>query len=334
MLKKIKNEIKNNYKYYLILIFLLIIFNINFDYYVYSPGSLINLNNRINIENKYESKGSFNLTYVSARKSNIIGILLSYILPSWDLEKISESRIDDESRKDIELRNQILLKQTSYDAIISAFKEANLDYEITNQTLYVLHTYDYAKTDLKVGDIILSVNNKKINSFEDFTSIISSLNVNDEVKIKVLRNNKEKELKSKIIENDNKKVVGILLTYLKEVNTNPKVEYVFKDNESGSSRGLMCALEIYNKITALDLTNGDIIAGTGTIDENGNVGAIDGIKYKLIGAVKKKAKVFIVPSENFQEAKKIKEKHNYNIELIEADNLHNVIEKLLKRINW
>lgn len=333
MLKKIKNEIKNNYKYYLILIFLLIIFNINFDYYVYSPGSLINLNNRINIENKYESKGSFNLTYVSARKSNIIGILLSYILPSWDLEKISESRIDDESRKDIELRNQILLKQTSYDAIISAFKEANLDYEITNQTLYVLHTYDYAKTDLKVGDIILSVNNKKINSFEDFTSIISSLNVNDEVKIKVLRNNKEKELKSKIIENDNKKVVGILLTYLKEVNTNPKVEYVFKDNESGSSRGLMCALEIYNKITALDLTNGDIIAGTGTIDENGNVGAIDGIKYKLIGAVKKKAKVFIVPSENFQEAKKIKEKHNYNIELIEADNLHNVIEKLLKRIN-
>lgn len=334
MLKKIKNEIKNNYKYYLILIFLLIIFNINFDYYVYSPGSLINLNNRINIENKYESKGSFNLTYVSARKSNIMGILLSYILPSWDLEKISESRIDNESRKDIELRNQILLKQTSYDAIISAFKEANLDYEITNQTLYVLHTYDYAKTDLKTGDIILSVNNKKINSFEDFTSIISSLNVNDEVKIKVLRNNKEKELKSKIIENDNKKVVGILLTYLKEVNTNPKVEYVFKDNESGSSRGLMCALEIYNKITALDLTNGDIIAGTGTIDENGNVGAIDGIKYKLIGAVKKKAKVFIVPSENFQEAKKTKEKHNYNIELIEADNLHNVIEKLLKRINW
>ena len=47
--------------------------------------------------------------------------------------------------------------------------------------------------------------------------------------------------------------------------------------------------------------------------------------------VKNKAKVFIVPSGNYDEALKLKEKNNYDIELIKADNLHNVIENLKNR---
>ena len=90
----------------------------------------------------------------------------------------------------------------------------------------------------------------------------------------------------------------------------------------------MCALEIYNKVTKDDLTKGKVIAGTGTIDDHGNVGAISGVKYKIRGAAKKKAKVFIVPSENYKEAKEEIEKNNYDIILIEADNLHDVIEAL------
>jgi len=93
----------------------------------------------------------------------------------------------------------------------------------------------------------------------------------------------------------------------------------------------MCALDIYDKITKYDLTKGDIISGTGTIDENGKVSAVDGIKYKLAGAVRKHAKVFIAPTDNYKEALKLKEKNKYSIEIIEADNLHNVIEKLKKR---
>ena len=121
------------------------------------------------------------------------------------------------------------------------------------------------------------------------------------------------------------------LSELKNIKTDPKVEYIFKENESGASRGLLCALDIYNKITEYDLTKGDIISGTGSINQNGIVGSIDGVKYKLAGAVKKHAKVFIVPTDNYKEALYEKEKNNYEIELIEADTLHNVIEKLKER---
>ncbi len=322
------NDIKKNYKFYLILLFILLFFNIKLDYYIYSPGGLVDLTNRIKVDNSYESKGTFNLTYVMARDGTIPNILLSYIIPSWDLVSLDKMRIDDESEKEIVERDKIYLKETSYDAIIAAFNEAGISYNIDSVDVLVTHISKEANTDLKVGDSIKSINGIDITSFEDLKNEISKYKENDRLDIKVIRNNKEKECYSVLYKEAEQVYIGITLSELKSITTNPKVEYVFKDNESGSSRGLLCALDIFNKITEYDLTKGLKISGTGVIYEDGRVGKIDGVKYKLKGAVNKKADVFIVPSENYEEALKEKEKNNYKIELIKADNLHNVIESL------
>ncbi len=322
------NDIKKNYKFYLILLFILLFFNIKLDYYIYSPGGLVDLTNRIKVDNSYESKGTFNLTYVMARDGTIPNILLSYIIPSWDLVSLDKMRIDDESEKEIVERDKIYLKETSYDAIIAAFNEAKISYNIDSVDVLVTHISKEANTDLKVGDSIKSINGIEITSFEDLKNEISKYKENDRLDIKIIRNNKEKECYSVLYKEAEQVYIGITLSELKSITTNPKVEYVFKDNESGSSRGLLCALDIFNKITEYDLTKGLKISGTGVIYEDGRVGKIDGVKYKLKGAVNKKANVFIVPSENYEEALKEKEKNNYKIELIKADNLHNVIESL------
>ena len=86
----IKKDIKRNYKYYIVLLIILLLFTIKFDYYIYSPGGLVDLTNRIEVDNSYESKGTFNLTYVMARDGNIPNILLSYLLPSWDLVSLEK----------------------------------------------------------------------------------------------------------------------------------------------------------------------------------------------------------------------------------------------------
>lgn len=328
MINKIKKDIKRNYIIYIFFIIILLCTFIKLNYEIYSPGSLEDLTDRIKVEDPYESKGSFNLTYVSSRSGTITNILLSYIIPSWDLISLDESRVEDESEKEIIERNKIYLKETSYNAIIAAFKEANIDYEIESINLTVSYVYNSSNTDIRVGDIIKSVNGVNINTFEDLSNEISKYKENDEIKIGVLRNNKSAKCYSKLQIMDDKLVIGLTLAELKNVKTNPKVEYVFKNNESGASRGLMCALDIYNKITEYDLTKGRIISGTGSIDENGNVGTIDGVKYKLKGAAKKKADIFIVPSKNYEEAIKLKEKNNYDIEIIEANTLKEVIKKL------
>lgn len=327
----IKKDIKENYKSYLLFIIIVPWFFISFDYNIYTPGGLISLNDRIEVENDYKTKGSFNLTYVSAKKGTIPIILLSYIVPSWDLVNLDNMRIEDEDESDIIKRNKIFLEETSYDAVISAFDEANISYRINNIDVTVSYVYEYAKTNILLGDIIKTINDVKISDFETLSNEINKYSSGDKINVSVLRDDKIVDCYAVLSENDDKTVIGLLLSEIKDIETNPKVTYIFKDNESGSSRGLMCALDIYNKITEYDLTKGDTISGTGSIDENGIVGSIDGVKYKLAGAVKNNAKVFIVPTDNYDEAIKLKKENKYDIEIIEADNLHNVVEKLKSR---
>lgn len=335
MIKKIKkyiiNDIKRNYKFYIGLFLIMALFLVRFDYVIYTPGSLENLNDRIIVTPSNESKGSMNLTYVTSIPANIPNMLLSLIIPNWDIESLNNMRVEDESEKEIENRDKIYLKDTSYDAIIAAFKEANMKYEITDVDVTITYIYNIAKTNLKVGDVIKTINGVKITSFNSLINEVNKYEVGEKLIINVLRNNKIIECEATIVLEENKKMIGISLAELKNIKTNPEVKFVFKNNESGSSRGLMCALEIYNRITKYDITKGDIISGTGVIDENGNVGSIGGVKYKLKGAVNKHAKVFIVPSDNYEEAISLKNKYKYDIEIIKADTLKNVIKALKER---
>ena len=69
----------------------------------------------------------------------------------------------------------------------------------------------------------------------------------------------------------------------------------------GPSAGTLFAIGIIDKLTPGALTQGKIIAGTGTIDPDGNVGEIGGIQQKLIGARDAGAVLFLAPAGNCDE---------------------------------
>lgn len=69
----------------------------------------------------------------------------------------------------------------------------------------------------------------------------------------------------------------------------------------GPSAGLMMALSVYDRLTPGSLTDGAHVAGTGTIDGAGQVGAIGGIQQKIPGARHDGAKLFLVPAANCQD---------------------------------
>ena len=90
--EKIKRFILENYKFMIILIVLVFTFTYEFPYVVYTPGGIVNLEKRIDVEKKVEKKGSLNMSYVTLRKGNIPSILLSFVIPDWDLLKGSNNR--------------------------------------------------------------------------------------------------------------------------------------------------------------------------------------------------------------------------------------------------
>ena len=203
--------------------------------------------------------------------------------------------------------------------------------KVKNEKLKVIHIEKNSKSNFKINDEILSVDNNKVSSVDDIKEILKNKSVGDKVLVKIIRNNKEKEIKSTLTLIDGEPKLGIATIALLDLETNPDIEIKTKSSESGSSGGLMMSLAIYNSLVKEDITKGDIIVGTGTIDSTGKVGEIDGVKYKLLGAHKKKADVFLCPKENYEEAIKVKEKRKLDIEIKSVETLQEAIEYLESR---
>lgn len=326
--EKIKTFIKENYKFMLVLILLVVVFTYEFPYVVYTPGGIVNLEKRIDVDNKYDSEGSLNMSYVTLRKGNIPSILLSYIIKDWDLLKESEVTIDDESVDELLKLEKLYMTSSIDNATILAYQKAGKKIEIKKNINNVIYIDDNAKTDIEIYDQIISVDGKEIKEIKDLQDYIKTKNENDTVYFKVKNNNKEKTRKAQVVKIGDELKVGIAFLTTYDYDTDPKIEVKTKSSESGSSGGLMLSLAIYNSITKEDITKGKTIVGTGTIDINGNVGKIDGVKYKILGANKNKADLFICPKENYEEAIKVKEEHNLDLKIVSVSTFDETINYL------
>lgn len=327
-----KKYIKENYKFIISLILVLILFTIRFPYYIDAPGGITDMSEKIEI-NGYKSKGSFNLAYVKEYRATIPTLLISLLNKDWKIMKQEEVLLDTEDYKTYALRDKILMEESISNAIYVAYTKANKKINIVSNKLLVLYFSENADTDLVVSDEIISINNKKINNKNDITEIVNKCNYDDKINIKVKNNSKEYNRYAYIINEDNSKKIGILISNINEYKTDPEINVNVDKNESGSSGGLITALSIYNSLIKKDITNGLTIVGTGTIDLDGNIGSIGGVEYKLKSAVKEKADLFIVPKdENYKEALKIKKENNYDIEIIGVSTFDEVIDYFDKKM--
>ena len=77
---------------------------------------------------------------------------------------------------------------------------------------------------------------------------------------------------------------------------------VHTQNIGGPSAGLSMTLGIMDKLSSGRLTGNRIVAATGTIDQDGNVGDVGGVAEKTIAVERAGATVFFVPSVEYKAA--------------------------------
>lgn len=326
---EMKKFIKENYLVLLFGIVFMATILYPLPYYIYTGGGTINVKDKIHIESK-ETKGDFNLCYVEQINANIPTFLLSKLLSNWDsVSKEEVSLNDKEDVKDIYKRDKIYLEEANQNAIFVAYKKAGKSVNILDKHLYIIYLEEDSDTDLKIGDDILEIDGSKIDSLTDISKILDSYEVGSKLNIKVKRNGKEMMKYAIVHEKDDRKLIGIALTSIYDYEVDPKITFTFSNSESGPSGGFMVTLAIYNQLIDSDISNGLKIAGTGTIDIEGNVGSIGGVKYKLKGAVDSKSDIFLVPAgENYEEAIKYQKKYHYDIKIIGISTFEEAIEKL------
>ena len=339
MIKKFFNDIvefiKEEYKFIIFLLLSVILFLFPVNYYIIVGGDISNIDDRVIISDSYNSKGSFNISYVSELKGRLGPYLLSYIIPGWESESANDYKyVDEETIQDIEFRNRLDLVSTNGNAIKWAYKLANKEYRVIDTKVYVISVSDEYESNLKIGDRIVKFDDNEIKDVDSARKYLGEIS-KDKIKVTVIRKNKEIDIDTNVYTKDGKKIIGVYLQEVSEYETDPKVEVKFKSKESGPSAGLITTLSIYDKLTKGDLTKGLKIAGTGTIEVDGAIGEIGGVKYKLAGAVKNKADVFLVPNgDNYEECVKLKKNNKYKIKIIGVSTIEEAIEKLNNLEVW
>lgn len=155
-----------------------------------------------------------------------------------------------------------------------------------------------AEGELFVGDLVVSIDGRRIGSERDARRAIDGVPADEAVAFRVRAGGEvhEIELLRGPCPGREEPLVGITM-----IDSFPFEIEIASGEVGGPSAGLMFSLGLYDALTRGDLTGGRTIAGTGSITPEGEVGGIGGIVDKVIGAERAGATILLVPSVNMAE---------------------------------
>lgn len=286
---------------------ILLSFYINVPYYITQPGSAISLEPMVQVEKGYHHEtGSLKMTTVRMGPTTLAGYLYAQMDPYTDLVQTSDVHNPAETDEDYAQQQLEIMNASQDTAKIVAFERAGYPVHVLNSGAVVMQmlTGYPAEKVLKIGDVITTVNQTKISTAADLVNALKGKKVNERVLLTFSRNGKKQEatIELKTLPSVAKGAspragIGIASPITKRVFSLPKKVNIKSEQIGGPSAGLMFTLEIINQLSKENLTKGYQIAGTGTIDEDGAVGRIGGIKHKVVAADRDGAEIFFAPND-------------------------------------
>jgi PDZ domain-containing protein len=288
---------------FLFLLIFLVIALFPMPYYVSTPGMAKELSAIIEVDGGHnEEAGSFMLTTIRIGKANIVQLAWAKISEYRHIFSEEDLRPNGESDEEYHERQLHMMDSSKDSAAFVAYKFAGKKAEIKANGVYVLNVLKGmpAEKAIHPGDRIFKVDNLSVETAETLIEYVSNKQEGDVVEIVLERKGEELSVPIPLKSfpgNEEQVGVGIQLVTDRNVLVEPEV-LIKTDEIGGPSAGLMFSLEIYNQLIEGDLTKGYNIAGTGTVNYEGKVGPIGGIKQKVVAADRAGADFFLAPNEN------------------------------------
>ena len=289
----------------LVLIFALVL---PLPYVIFRPGTPDNvLGKMISVPASFTSEdvagrdkdGRLYLTtvYVTTPRTKVLGAEILYAWIRGDQSVYPRSSVYPDGSDPKRIRSQEKLEMTTsqQSAIYNALTFLGYEVETRARVVEILEQSD-ATGRLKIGDVILRVDGKKVASAAEIVELVRAKSPGDQITMEIERDGETLTYEGiELIANEQGSAIGIFLTV--DFDSPVDIEIDIK-NTGGPSAGMIFTLGIIEKMTGEDLIRGRRIAGTGTIDIQGRIGAIGGIESKLIGARGSGATIFLAPVDN------------------------------------
>ncbi len=204
----------------------------------------------------------------------------------------------DQTEVEVDEANRADFLNSQQSAEQAAFDELGFPVKVVVQEL---SADSPSKGRLRAGDAIESIDGRPTPDLAAVAAVLTAIPPGSTVDVVRTRLDRESTVSITTGEATDREgsVLGVIVS---DARSAPFDVEIRVDEVGGPSAGLMLTLGILDLVGDDDLTGGDPIFGTGTIDNEGVVGPIGGIRLKMIAADDLDAEVFLVPEANCAEA--------------------------------
>ena len=281
-----------------------IAWNIELPYLAYSVGPVSNVTSSIHAEGVelYPPHGELLMLTVISQDVNPLEYLIATFDPTIDLVKKELVRAPGETVEQYRARSLQQMDDSNFRSIVAALDYLGHELVPIEVSINAVVEGVPAETVLETGDIILEINGVSIASVEDVRGQVLGRGIGDSIEILVVRSGEEQLLHVELGENPENPGVPIIGVVLDEVKAPPFELIIRSGNIGGPSAGMMHTLAIIDNLTEGELTKGHVIAGTGTMHPDFNVGPIGGVRQKVVAAEAAGAEYILVPVDNYADA--------------------------------
>jgi len=253
----------------------------------------------------YPTTGQMRMTTVSQTRVDaslsLPEALFDYVMPHRDVLPRELVYAPGKSASQVADDEKTLMSTAQFDAVVAALRAAGQPVQELPM-ITAVRVSGPSNDKLQPGDLILMVDNVAVSTSADVVARIKDKGVGQKVVVEAQRQNARLSVTIDTVgSSSDGRVATIGVTVGTGYSYAPSVAFSIDPNVGGGSGGLMMSLAIYDKITPGDLLGGRVIAGTGTMNATGTVGAIGGIQEKIAGAESAGAKVFFVPAGDCQD---------------------------------
>ena len=230
-------------------------------------------------------------------RSTVWDVLRGWADPSIAVRPVDEVFPPTDSEDDVDERNSQEMVTSQEQATVAAMNEVGVQVP-TTLTVDGFTEGSRAQGRLAAGDVVTSVDGTTVVDLPELRDRLQQIEPGDDVTIGFTREGEEQEATFATSEADGRTVMGVFI--------DPTYDFPFQvqiriEDIGGPSAGMIFALGIVDKLTPGEMTGGERIAGTGTMDSDGAVGPIGGIQQKLVGAQDAGADWFLAPAGNCDE---------------------------------
>jgi PDZ domain-containing protein len=256
----------------------------------------------------YPTSGKLDLTTVSQdSKLTLWDALVGYVSTKRAVVPEEITKTAGQSNADLQREYQREMAESQKSAVSAALHELSIPATVT---VSGLSDGSPAAGKLQQGDTLLAIDGTPARDAIDLRAKVGGTPAGTPVRVRFRRGSAPpvevsitpRTAADSAAAGRTRSVIGVFLEEQRDVQVDLQTVSIDGQAVGGPSAGMMFALAIYDVLTPGSLTNGQTIAGTGTISPDGVVGPIGGIQQKLVGARKAGASVFLTPAANCAEA--------------------------------